>query len=85
MGVPHFEMPCFPLQQHSHVELRERKRERSEGGMEERGGGGEKGETQEGGGREWRSDPILQSWTIFQDTLTMKNTLLNGFISILIN
>ena len=36
MGVPHFEMPCFPLQQHSHVELRERKRERNEGGMEER-------------------------------------------------
>ena len=35
MGVPHFEMPCFPLQQHSHVELRERKRGRSEGGMEE--------------------------------------------------
>ena len=55
--------------------------------MEERGGGGggEKGETQEGGGREWRSDPILQSWTIFQDTLTMKNMLLNGFISILID
>ena len=76
MAVPHFEMPCFPFQQHSHVELRGRKRERSEGG------GGEKGEVR---GREWRSDPILQSWTIFQDTLTMKNTLLNGFISISIN
>ena len=81
----HFEMPCFPLQQHSHVELRGRKRERSEGGKSKREGGGEKGETQEGRGREWRSGPILQSWTIFQDTLTMKNMLLNGFISILTN